>query len=1460
MINQNIGETLYKLARDTSGRQDFMDSFMKSGKFEASIPYFDVKETPKDGEYRKHKGYVWQYDGGKYHRTLRIFDNEAKPENGEFVLKGNSIFRYNGEDGKYYREHEIPSKFMSAKEPSLYETPVEWAKTTLPKSVKRFGRGVMPTQVGSPEYKDGKFTKPEFTTPTATPIQHTQEAAKRGAMFIPEGIVNDVAELTGLPFIMRFLNNPKQSIDRDPMGAGMAIVALAGMAKGGAKAGARKVVEGMGKGDFVSAHISNIPKEVFSKFGLDKGKTIAKIRREGAKRVSSFEGMRGQDFVGEKPPPEAVASKDITPATEMEMPAPDNVLSKAGVSKPKQPWEMTKEAWMQSRPKPSFGNDSVTDMAFVSQTGKPGLSIEGTLGVGGKVQGDPALRAIVYRDANGKPVGTVTYHTKDAGGALETRADYGALVSAYVRPEFQRRGIASKMFEFAKENGINFDKVEGMSFTEPGGMFFHKESVKQAISEGKSVPPEVLAEYPDLKAASKPESLTPSTEPKPSSPFDFMGEKPPTIKPSKYSTGQPKLEPIVKSKELESASVELAPKERGAVGKAIDKLFPAPTELGRVIGESMRRRMSRYNRGEFLGEKAMDSITEGMSESQRSSVPFIIEGTKDLGVIDAIGRSDVRSVIETKDPKAMIAAERTGYLFDKDKGFIRKNYDSKEFVDHYVSQMWDIPKTQYDTIINYFGQHNPFLKKRTIPSLEEGIKLGLKPKTTDIKEIYSIYNRYKNKIAVNNELNKTLRGTQDEFGRPLIVTTKPKFGLGKMDVATGYKTVHHPMFPNGKAFVHPDLYDGVSSVLETTSTEGLSPAFETINHSIKYINLAATLFHQGALSESLLGYTSPYGVGKGIGSSIRHMATDKYYQYERPALASDAIENSVKIGVPKDVNLTLIDNALENIIGKTKGPVKAGAKGVKWLYDKNNKFLWDHLQTTYKLMGYEKGVATALAKATKRAGKEGRVLSKQDIKNIKQEVGSFINDSFGGQNWDILGQVLANKNMQKSLHNILLAPDWTISVIRQFTAPYRGMKGIEAGKALNKAGYDIQGQKMLDQGRALSDVSTAYWKKMYAYAMLITQTANWATTQKVYGKGRLTFDNAPGHELHIFMGRGGFLKNKEGEQEEYLRFGKQMTEPWRWLSEPLNVLGSKLSPFLRGIIPQLTKHEAGSGYPTSFADEEGFDIGKRAGHLAQSVLPFSMRGLFKRGGGTYLLMYPKVSGMTPQKTRDSFIRALMMDDESLKSQEMERIAYHAQQNGVEWRGSLMAAEQSVKRKALWGASNYLAKFNDEAKKLKTPEEQVDLIDSYFDSGALTAGQARSVISKLDENQTVMKRFSEMKEEREYIKRITSAKNINARKEYIKLRDNYDYERVAIRMLYRQGLDDKARERAMAWNRGAEGRLAPIAKESGVSLQVLSGSPLKRNYMLTPEKMINIKKSKDDERYTELEKLIGEEIK
>jgi len=694
-------------------------------------------------------------------------------------------------------------------------------------------------------------------------------------------------------------------------------------------------------------------------------------------------------------------------------------------------------------------------------------------------------------------------------------------------------------------------------------------------------------------------------------------------------------------------------------------------------------------------------------------------------------------------------------------------------------------------------------------------------------------------VVANVELANILKNLPDEIGQPLISDKS-------LTAADGYpyKALTHPVFGKAKeAYIHPDIWDSLQIIWDRPKAPGSYTklddfwyAYDQLNSFLKYSQLTASLFHPGALIESALasGISPPKILSTFAKSYARALLGKKPIVWEKWDIAKDAIKEG-KVEIPvhmPDVQYNALENFFDYLDKKAPKGINLAPKGIGKAVKFWNRGLWDQLHPAFKLLAYEKNLFNGLKIAQKVVKKKyGRSLTKNEIKLVKKEVGKFVNDSFGGQNWD-LHVVLGSPKMRRALQRAILAPDWTISVIRQASSLVRGPLKTRLGKELMKAGEEGAGFSKYLQGKVLTKNAYTYWARMFAYFFLITQAVNRYTTKKFEGKAKWTWENDPGHHYHILVGRGRVGKNMSGEPKIYLRFGKQFTEPYRYFFESARIGGAKMSPMLRTFIRQISRHDLGTGWPTEYAEDPTF--WKRIKDIATMPVPFSLKGyLLKQGSGQFLLMYPLSKGMTSGKTRELIEKTLKEKDETKRQEKMARIAMAAMENGLDWQKLRLQAEAGNRSQALRDSRVLLDKIRKELRVLPNIEAKINLLHAYQERKALTSQQARRLASELKEKQEALKQLAQMDKEIAFVKRISKDKYRDAKQIYDDMRDEYLKTRDEAIMLARKGNKKKAIDIVKEHNKGILGLAENLAQVTNKNIGLIKGSSLYKQYFISP---------------------------
>jgi hypothetical protein len=514
-----------------------------------------------------------------------------------------------------------------------------------------------------------------------------------------------------------------------------------------------------------------------------------------------------------------------------------------------------------------------------------------------------------------------------------------------------------------------------------------------------------------------------------------------------------------------------------------------------------------------------------------------------------------------------------------------------------METLWDIPKNKEKQIFNWFMTRPKHLKQRVITTVQEGVnKFGLKPKTLDAAKLYRYYNDNITTSMANIQFLKGVTKLRSSNNTPLVM---------RADKAPdGWKEIDNPVLRRAKGIkvsgggeekillnkinvkVHPEIEDEMKAVFSGRVGGETVKAVEGINAFIKHSQLSLSLFHGVALTESAIanGIFDPKLMGRVI-KSIK--------QGKRPIIndpmAQDAIKHGVKLGASSDVQRGLVESGLlaaeENLKKNLLGRIPAvGVKAVRKAVEYNNKFLWDYYHPNLKLYAYEKLVQDALKMKRFQGIASG---------DIKKEVGQFVNDSFGGQAWDLMAK---SAQWQQGMHALLLSPDWAVSSIRQALAP-----------------FEIGARKKITAGLR-AELGQNFWKAAGLVVFTGINNLNRSFSKFYLGENRDMWENDPGHETHLFIGY-----NPDGSKK-WLRWGKQFRElpeffikdgEFKPLGAPIKKITGKLSP-----IPQIFLEQA-KPFPHG---ELGKAIGtrrettERLKTLARVPLPFSVRQATRRPG------------------------------------------------------------------------------------------------------------------------------------------------------------------------------------------------------------------------------------------------------
>lgn len=732
--------------------------------------------------------------------------------------------------------------------------------------------------------------------------------------------------------------------------------------------------------------------------------------------------------------------------------------------------------------------------------------------------------------------------------------------------------------------------------------------LEKALTEFKPLKPvrvlpkPIITKKPVVKLVTKPEiKLVPKPEIKPT--------PKPEVKPI------PKIEP----KPVEIPKRELVGETDIPVGMSAEFLKP------KTISESKEtiKKLIRTKYGEEQ-EALLDSFAfrtkmkQELSTVEREAMPFLLEKTPKVPRV--LQRDDIQRLVKnpTKKMKSNEIKIRK-YLDEGHKYIMEQTGDDVGFIENYVTHIWDIPKNKIRETVNWFTKLNPTTKKRFISTYAQGIIKGLKPKTLDINKILATYDRYKATVSANIKFANHLVNMKDETGMNLvqrfdkapdnwITIDHYAFRRAKLIGVAGEK----PILMKFPVKVHPDIADELKVILDKPfDSKGLR-ALTTINAYLKKAQLTFSLFHHIALTET--AFATP----KMLKSTIQMWNPKKIYDalvkgdyvtIKKLDVAKDGVKHGLQLGSISDVQRGRVQKSIDDLAEKTKDIpfLRKATSGISKANELWDRGLWDYYHNGLKINAYENLMEWTMKKSPT-----------VNVDKAKEEVAQFVNDTFGGQSWELL---LKNPKWVQSMHLILLSPDWTYSTIRQALSPFGVGAVHDETKFLRK--------KM---GRG-------FWIRAMLYFWGTLNLLNYGLTKRKTGKGKYMWDNDPGHKTHLFLGF-----NRDGTKK-YLRWGKQFRELPEAIKDPVKKISGKLSPLIHVSVVQATGRTV-SGFKTEIADKTFYDsLPDRLIELLKAPIPFSFKQMLRNGEIQPLgIAMPISRGMTPFTTRRHFTRAIKQEN------------------------------------------------------------------------------------------------------------------------------------------------------------------------------------------------------------------------
>jgi len=618
----------------------------------------------------------------------------------------------------------------------------------------------------------------------------------------------------------------------------------------------------------------------------------------------------------------------------------------------------------------------------------------------------------------------------------------------------------------------------------------------------------------------------------------------------------------------------------------------------------------------------------------REILPFLRERT---GFPKTLDRDDLRNIFNklSGSDKAELA-KLADSVSDKFEKYYTNYKDAKgeqteESIENHISHIWDLDDKKKSLLTNYITTNSKFAKKRTIGTFVEGIdgieingeKVQFKPKTLDYAEILKSSSDNLIKATHDSILANEIKNLKYK-GEPMVLSaSKAPSEWIEVNHPALNKAVYMgsvgedelPMLMKTPVKVHPEIADYVNAIFEVQKPSKFWNTFDSLNGMIKQALLGFSGFHGYALSESSIG-------NAGVGKTLKELNPKKFVDaikngnydvYKNEEAAKRAINAGVQLGTPSDLQRNLVEDTLKKI--PLVGKYVAGAVSA------NNKILWDVLHNNFKILAFNTAIENL-----------GGNVSKEQERAIAQ----WVNDSFGGQAWELLG---IKKSSVKAASRVLLSPDWNFSTIRQAAAAINSEWAddlINQNKTGKRIAQVIGAGGETGSKGARGKIGRGFWLRSALFFTVFYNLMNAAFREKdrkehpnlypdeMTPKDYSIWSNSyPMDNIYdrimpkVFIGR-----NKDGTSR-MLRVGKQFREVPEFLTEPVTKLGGKTSPIINtasqvglgmgagDVVKKITGGEAylnqdiWDGYGENAEKKEGAELALgRAKALGKSLTPF----------------------------------------------------------------------------------------------------------------------------------------------------------------------------------------------------------------------------------------------------------------
>lgn len=708
------------------------------------------------------------------------------------------------------------------------------------------------------------------------------------------------------------------------------------------------------------------------------------------------------------------------------------------------------------------------------------------------------------------------------------------------------------------------------------------------------------------------------------------------------------------------------------LGTAIPGQVPAPPQLPPparervaavaaegLVKDAVRTFESKVQKARIVGDNWRKFVP---SQVDRNDVGAFVEGIGNLekprDTIDRV-RTRMTPAKErlAKDYRFRQELERqeiNNYLKGTEEGEYLK------FLEDYLGHFYVDNTAKRQAAISRWAKESPHAKQRKIPTLKEAVDLGLTPITQDPAVTYELNSRINWQVATNRKFVAKMKDITTGGGQPVVVPAK--------DAPAGWAVTSNPLIQRvyarqtpsglmlwrGGAAIHPDVWRAARQILESPTSGNLGKAYDAINGFTRANAFAFSLFHDLTLRSAAIGSQAtlanplrglvriferhPVTGERQVFASTRGLGKELLQNEEA---VSDAAQHGLKFSYTDSEAYqhnarTFLERRAAQwrdipVLGKT-------ARLARDIQQWRQEGLWKNTHDAFKVITYHDLVSKALSTSP----------TQYDPKFVKEQIASYLNDAYGGQEWQT--KFWLDPGTRKVMSRFFLAPDWTLSTIRSVPGLSDVASTIreQTPRVAGRESFPTPKEGLSGAGKRLR-----FWGTEVAALALATAAAQYAI-YKAFGDDKkgdkpLPWDNELNQKMRVdvtpLMRKLPWADPKDPTRH-YVNLGKRPQEILNWFTEPDKQVLSKASRPVAMIFEQVTGSEGDFKAPWK-QDHEAFieSVPSRAKAIGTEALPFTFRG------NQFALSAPVRKGMTKYKAQQAYesVFELATDPNKLRS-------------------------------------------------------------------------------------------------------------------------------------------------------------------------------------------------------------------